>query len=64
MPIVALDLTDDEAARVDTVAELEKRSRKGQVHILFLEGLTMAEIRKLEELAETTNTGAESCLKD
>ena len=38
MPIVAIDLTEEEVARVDTVADREKRVRKAQVHILTLIG--------------------------
>ena len=43
MPIVAIDLTDTEAERVDAIAEREKRARKAQVHILMLNGLAQAE---------------------
>ena len=43
MPIVALDLTDEEAARVDAIAEAEKRARKNQAHVLMIEGLKSAE---------------------
>lgn len=37
MPIVAIDLTDDEAARVDAIADREKRARKNQAAILLME---------------------------
>lgn len=43
MPIVAIDLSEDEAARVDAVAEREKRARKAQVHVLALIGLEAVE---------------------
>jgi len=43
MPIVAIDLTDEETARVDILAEREKRARKAQVHILTLIGLDVVE---------------------
>jgi hypothetical protein len=51
MPIVALELTEEETARVDSIAEAEKRARKNQAHILLLDGLRQAESEKLE--AET-----------
>lgn len=47
MPIVALDLTDDEAARVDAIAEREKRARKNQAAILLME--RVAEIERESE---------------
>ena len=43
MPIVAIDLSEEEAARVDTLAEREKRSRKAQVHLLALAALELVE---------------------
>ena len=43
MPIVAIDLSEDEAARVDVVADREKRARKSQVHVLALNGLELVE---------------------
>jgi len=58
MPIVALDLTDEEAARLDAVAEAEKRARKHQAHVLLIDGLKLAEIAIAT--SETTNTSAES----
>jgi len=43
MPLVQFELSEDEAARVDVVAEREKRARKAQVHILTLIGLEAVE---------------------
>jgi hypothetical protein len=43
MPIVAIDLSPEEAARFDAVADREKRARKAQVHISALRGLESAE---------------------
>ena len=43
MPVVAIDLSEDEAARVDAVADREKRARKSQVHVLALIGLESVE---------------------
>lgn len=43
MPIVAIDLSENETARVDEVADREKRARKAQVHVLTLIGLEAVE---------------------
>jgi hypothetical protein len=51
MPIVAIDLSPEEAARFDTVAEREKRARKAQVHISALRGLESAEAEHAETIA-------------
>ncbi|MFY8215133.1 MAG: hypothetical protein ACOVMP_00855 [Chthoniobacterales bacterium] len=50
MPIVAIDLSEDETARVDAVAEREKRARKAQVHILALIGLEVVEAEQAAKL--------------
>jgi hypothetical protein len=51
MPLVQFDLTPEEAARFDTVAEIEKRARKAQVHISALRGLESAEAEHAETIA-------------
>lgn len=54
MPIVAIDLSDDETARVDAVADREKRARKAQVHVLTLIGLEAVESEQAAKLQPTT----------
>jgi hypothetical protein len=43
MPIVALDLTEEEASRVDAIADREKRARKNQAAILLMERVCQVE---------------------
>ena len=50
MPIVAIKLTEEEAARVDAVADREKRARKAQVHILTRIGLESVEAEESAKL--------------
>ena len=50
MPIVAIDLSEDETARVDAVADREKRARKAQVHVLTLIGLEAVEAEQAAKL--------------
>lgn len=52
MPIVAIDLTPEDAARFDIAAEREKRARKSQVHISALRGLELIEIEHVETIAK------------
>ena len=49
MPFVSIELTQDEAERVDILAHEERRARKGQVHILFAAALAAAERAKNEK---------------
>jgi len=50
MPVVAIDLSEDETARVDIVADREKRARKAQVHVLTLIGLEAVEAEQASKL--------------
>jgi len=43
MPIVAIDLTEEEAARLDAVADQEKRARKYQAAISLMERIAQIE---------------------
>jgi hypothetical protein len=52
MPVVALDLTEDEANRIDAIATDEKRVRKQQTHILVLIGLDKIESEKATNTSE------------
>jgi len=46
MPIVAIELTDDEAARLDVVADQEKRARKYQAAVSLMERIAQVESEK------------------
>ena len=46
MPVVAIDLTEEEATRIDAIATDEKRVRKQQTHVLVLIGLEKIESEK------------------
>ena len=48
MPIVNIDLTDDEAARLDAIAEEQKRARKNQAAVLLMERVAEIENSKQE----------------
>ena len=48
MPIVAINLTKNEAERVDIIAHKERRARKGQVHVIFSAGLVAAEGKSIK----------------
>ena len=43
MPLVQIELTDNEAARVDAVAASEKRARKNQIHVMAMDRLAEIE---------------------
>lgn len=49
MPIVAIELTREEAERVDIIAHKERRSRKGQCHVIFAAALAEAEKESTQE---------------
>ena len=36
MPLIQIDLTDEETARLDAIADREKRARKHQAHVLLI----------------------------
>jgi len=46
MPIVAIDLTDEETARLDVVASDEKRARKHQAAVSLMERISQVEAEK------------------
>jgi hypothetical protein len=43
MALIQIEMTEEETALVDRVAEKEKRSRKAQFYVLALSGLAIAE---------------------
>lgn len=58
MPIVAIDITEEEACRIDAIATREKRVRKQQTHVLTLIGL--AKVEADEAAAESKEEGAKA----
>lgn len=50
MPIIAIELSDADATRLDAIADKEHRSRKAQALVLLLESITAVEIQTEEEL--------------
>lgn len=52
MPLVQIDLTDNETHRVDAVAEEQKRSRKAQCHVLIIERLDEIDREKAKIILE------------
>lgn len=55
MPIVAIDLTDDEAARLDVVADQEKRARKYQAAVSLMERVAQVEAENAKQAAKLKN---------
>jgi hypothetical protein len=45
MPIVAIDLTREEAEIIDIIAHKEKRARRAQAHIMLAEAIKCAEAK-------------------
>lgn len=52
MPLVQIDLTDNEAERIDAIADAEKRARKNQCHIMILDRLEQLESANESALTE------------
>jgi predicted transcriptional regulator len=50
MPIIAIELTDQDAQRLDAIADREHRSRKAQALVLLLESIAATETQADEEL--------------
>ncbi len=51
MPIVAIDLTDEEAARLDVIADHEKRARKYQAAVSLMERVAEVEAENAKSAA-------------
>ena len=58
MPIVAINITESEASRIDDLAAREKRVRKQQTHVLTLIGLEKVEAEIAAETNKTTEEPA------
>ena len=50
MPIIAIELTDQDAERLDAIADREHRSRKAQALVMLLEIIAQTETNSDSEL--------------